>query len=316
MYNTRFPDWATATATGTATYSGNLAYAYAKRGQVLLMERWASEHPQVKFVSCHPGWTETPGVEAAYGSQKRYLEPLRTTWQGAEGIIWLCVAPSAALESGAFYLDRMPQVKHMAGAFFTEGSFTKNSPAEVDEIIQRLGEMSHEVFATCSNSFKPSPGLLDAVQMPIELSQFMGRWYVLAHIPTFLDKDTINNTEDYSWDSSKSSVSITYSFSKASKPEKRSQILQRGRVENSANTRWSIRPKIGVYLPIDIPYLITYCAEDYSTSIIAVPNRRYVWIMARTPQIEESEFEDLLNKAKDNGYDLQKIVRIPQTWDL
>ena len=58
MYNTKFPAWEVATAL-TGEYDGNLAYAYAKRGQVLLCERWAEEHPKVKFVSCHPGWTAT-----------------------------------------------------------------------------------------------------------------------------------------------------------------------------------------------------------------------------------------------------------------
>lgn len=118
MYNTRWPDWPTATSTGEAAYSGNLAYAYAKRGQVLLMERWAVEHPQVKCVSCHPGWTDTPAVDEAYGSQKKYLEPLRTPWEGSEGIAWLCVAPAGELDSGSFYLDRKPGPKHMAGPFF------------------------------------------------------------------------------------------------------------------------------------------------------------------------------------------------------
>lgn len=69
----------------------------------------------MKIVSCHPGWTSTPGVDAAYGSSQSYLEPLRTLWQGSEGIIWLLVAPASKLESGAFYLDREAQVKHMGG---------------------------------------------------------------------------------------------------------------------------------------------------------------------------------------------------------
>jgi len=58
MYNCRFPSWEVA-ASLEGGFSGNLAYAYAKRGQVLLCERWAEEHPKVKFVSCHPGWTAT-----------------------------------------------------------------------------------------------------------------------------------------------------------------------------------------------------------------------------------------------------------------
>jgi len=93
MYNTKFPSWETAASTGdvkSSSYSGNMAYSYAKRGQVLVAERWSKTYPQgPKVVSCHPGWVNTPAVEEAYGDQKKYLEPMRSTWQGAEGIAWL-----------------------------------------------------------------------------------------------------------------------------------------------------------------------------------------------------------------------------------
>ena len=46
---------------------------------------------------------------------------MRTPWEGAEGIAWLCVTDKEQLESGEFYLDRKPQVKHMSGPFFSEG---------------------------------------------------------------------------------------------------------------------------------------------------------------------------------------------------
>lgn len=121
MYNFPFPDWETATAL-IGTYDGNCAYGYAKRGQVLLCEHWAEQHPEVCFVSCHPGWTRTPAVEAAYDAATiRLLEPMRSPWEGAEGIAWLCVAPASELQQGGFYLDRTPEVKHMAGPFFSEG---------------------------------------------------------------------------------------------------------------------------------------------------------------------------------------------------
>ena len=139
MYNFGFPSWEVATWTSTdpsLKYDGTTAYAYAKRGQVLLCERWAKAYPAVKVVSCHPGWTSTDGVDAAFGDQKKYLEPLRTGWQGAEGIAWLCVAPANKIESGAFYLDRCPQVKHIAGPFFTEGSYTKNTPEDWGALLE------------------------------------------------------------------------------------------------------------------------------------------------------------------------------------
>ena len=143
MYNTKFPEWEAASSTGKhqADYNGNLAYAYAKRGQVLLAERLARDFPDLAFVSCHPGWVRTAGVDAAYGSQAKFLEPMRTTWEGAEGICWLTATSKNNLESGAFYLDRMPQRKHIAGIFMTDGSFTKNTEEEVDAMIRNLQEI-------------------------------------------------------------------------------------------------------------------------------------------------------------------------------
>lgn len=136
MYNSKFPKWSVATS--ETSYDGNLAYSYAKRGQVLLAERWSKERSDVTWVSCHPGWTATPAVDLAYGESKKYLEPMRTTWEGAEGITWLISTDSANLKSGEFYLDRTPQRKHIAGAFMTDGSFTKNTEKEVDEMIENL----------------------------------------------------------------------------------------------------------------------------------------------------------------------------------
>ena len=67
------------------SFNRQFAYTYAKRGQVLLCERWALEHPEVQSVSCHPGWTDTPAVNSAYSKfEKSLLEPMRTPWQGAE----------------------------------------------------------------------------------------------------------------------------------------------------------------------------------------------------------------------------------------
>mmetsp|Transcript_20295 Transcript_20295/g.24265 ORF Transcript_20295/g.24265 Transcript_20295/m.24265 type:complete len:339 (-) Transcript_20295:243-1259(-) len=148
MYTTKFPSWATATATNPKKqYDGQLAYAYAKRGQVLLCERWTKTHPNVKFVSTHPGWTDTAAVSKAYGDQKKYLEPMRTPWQGAEGIAWLCATPGDQLEGGAFYLDRKPQRKHLAGPFFSEGSFTKNTEGEVDVMMDSLAKAVNDPSA-------------------------------------------------------------------------------------------------------------------------------------------------------------------------
>ena len=63
---------------------------------------------------------------------------MRNMWQGAEGMSWLMGAPHDQLKNGEFYLDRTAAAKHIAGPFFTEGSYTKNSEADVDEMMAGL----------------------------------------------------------------------------------------------------------------------------------------------------------------------------------
>lgn len=140
MYNSKFPDWEVAASTGKyeSEYDGNMAYTYAKRGQVLLAERFTKDYPEISFTSCHPGWVRTAIVDSAYGESAKYLEPMRTPWEGSEGICWLTATSRENLEGGAFYLDRTPQRKHIAGPFMTDGSFTKNSAKEVDTMMEKL----------------------------------------------------------------------------------------------------------------------------------------------------------------------------------
>lgn len=140
MYNAKFPEWEVAASTGEheSSYDGNLAYSYAKRGQVLMAERFTKEYPEISFVSSHPGWVRTVGVDASFGKAAKVLEPMRSTWGGAEGICWLTATAKKNLEGGAFYLDRMPQRKHIAGAFMTDGEFTKNTDEEVHVMMKKL----------------------------------------------------------------------------------------------------------------------------------------------------------------------------------
>eukprot|EP00548_Thalassiothrix_antarctica_P012978 CAMPEP_0194171270 /NCGR_PEP_ID=MMETSP0154-20130528/5874_1 /TAXON_ID=1049557 /ORGANISM="Thalassiothrix antarctica, Strain L6-D1" /LENGTH=338 /DNA_ID=CAMNT_0038883497 /DNA_START=43 /DNA_END=1059 /DNA_ORIENTATION=- len=143
MLTTKFPtdlDVATSSGTQKEKYNGQLAYAYAKRGQVLLAERFTKDYPEIKFCSAHPGWSLTNAVEAAYGDSKKYLEPMRSPWQGAEGISWLMGTKN--IESGEFYLDRRVFTKHVAGLFMSEGKFTKNTESDIDNMMSKLKDLT------------------------------------------------------------------------------------------------------------------------------------------------------------------------------
>lgn len=251
------------------------------------------------------GWVATEGVDKAYGEGKKYLEPLRTLYEGSEGIAWLCAAPADQIENGAYYLDRSPQVKHMAGPFFTEGSFTKNTPEEVAEMMAKLQQWSSGQRPTLQEA-QAAAALrkpMVATSVPIDLASFMGDWYVLAHIPTMGEVGATNCIEHYDLDSTRANsvkVLFTYSFpgtgaaassgetgtaagSNEPPPFSTSQMKMKGTVKNApTNTFWAIDPKVlGMPIPLGLSYLILDTAEDYSYTVVGVPDRSYLWIMVR-----------------------------------
>ena len=310
MYNTRFPEWPVATGR-QSHFDGQLAYAYAKRGQVLLAEYLSKQYPEVAFVSCHPGWTDTSGVEKAYGTSKKYLMPMRSVWQGSEGIIWLCCAPSIDIESGAFYLDRKPQRKHLSGLFFRAGSFTQNTPTEVAHMVAQLEKWSSKTTrpALTPDNYVLSEQLLPSNQH-VDIEQFMGRWFVWAHIPTYIDKGTTNNIEDYYYDLSKKQVHVRFTYSHA-KGKKPNTLEQRAQMANPHNTVWKLALKLGVYIPLSTRYVIMYVDPDYEHTIVGVPDRSLLYIMGRSKSIDTTKLCDLLNRAEQQGYDLLNVQYPP-----
>jgi NAD(P)-dependent dehydrogenase (short-subunit alcohol dehydrogenase family) len=98
-----------------AQYKGSIAYARAKRGQVILTELWADRLADDGVVvhAMHPGWADTPGVEKSLPLFRKVVGPfLRTPEQGADTIVWLAASDEAAQKSGKFWLDRRPRPTH------------------------------------------------------------------------------------------------------------------------------------------------------------------------------------------------------------
>ena len=93
-------------------YRGSVAYARAKRAQVLLTQDWARRLRDRGIVvhAMHPGWADTPGVEASLPTFRKVLGPfLRTPEQGADTIVWLAASEEAGDTTGRFWLDRSPR---------------------------------------------------------------------------------------------------------------------------------------------------------------------------------------------------------------
>jgi NAD(P)-dependent dehydrogenase (short-subunit alcohol dehydrogenase family) len=94
-------------------YGGSKQYAIAKRAQVTLTEMWATRELQTEFVSMHPGWADTPGVQESIPGFRRVTAPiLRSASEGADTIAWLAAVNPLPGASGTFWSDREVRPTH------------------------------------------------------------------------------------------------------------------------------------------------------------------------------------------------------------
>jgi len=47
--------------------------------------------------------------------------------------------------------------------------------------------------------------------------------------------------------------------------------------------------------------------------VVGEPGRKYLWILSRTPVMEEAVFQGIVDRAKDRGYDLSRLIKAKQT---
>ena len=144
----------------------------------------------------------------------------------------------------------------------------------------------------------------------VDLEKFMGDWYVIANIPTFLEKGAHNAVENYALNDD-GTVATTFTFREDSFDGKQKEYNPKGFVkDHPSNALWGMR----FIWPIKADYRIVYLADDYSQTIIGRNKRDYVWIMARTPSIPESDYRVLVSRVADMGYDTTKLEKVPQRW--
>ena len=138
----------------------------------------------------------------------------------------------------------------------------------------------------------------------------MGDWYVIASIPTWLEKGAHNAVESYTL-ASDGTVATTFTFRKDSFDGEEKRYTPRGFVRNTeTNATWGMQ----FVWPIKADYRIIFLTDDYAQTVIGRQKRDYVWIMARTPTIPEKDYDKILAFLSEQGYDIAEVRKVPQRW--
>ena len=142
----------------------------------------------------------------------------------------------------------------------------------------------------------------------VDLNRFMGDWYVIANIPTFIEKNAYNAIESYRLEDD-GTVATTFRFNKGSMDGPIKEYHPRGFIwDKESNAVWGMQ----FIWPFKAEYRIVYLSDDYSKTVIGRSKRDYVWIMARKPAISDEEYAAIVDFLQEQGYDTSKLQKVPQ----
>lgn len=141
----------------------------------------------------------------------------------------------------------------------------------------------------------------------VDLDLYMGNWYVIANIPTFIEKSAYNAVETYVRKPD-NVIDTTFTFNKDSLDGQKKEYKPTGFVQdNPSNAEW----KMQFLWPFKSEFIIVYVDSGYTYTIVGRTKRDYLWIMAREPKVSDADLERLIQIAVDEGYDRDQIRMVP-----
>ena len=144
----------------------------------------------------------------------------------------------------------------------------------------------------------------------VDVDRFMGDWYVIASIPTAMERGVHNAVETYSRGPD-GRIDTVFRFRKDGPAGELETMTPTGFVrEGTGNAVWGMQ----FVWPIKAEYVIADLDPEYRWTLIGRSKRDYLWIMARTPTLPPADYDALVAKAQALGYDTSQLRKVPQQW--
>jgi apolipoprotein D and lipocalin family protein len=166
-----------------------------------------------------------------------------------------------------------------------------------------LKSLMAAVFVTLGCSAGEPKTMLTTVKQ-VDLQRYSGTWYELASYPQFFERGCSNVKATYTPKDGYVEV-----FNQSIKKGKENNIKGKAFVVNHSG---NAKLKVQFFWPFKGNYWIIDLADDYSWALVSDPNRKTLWILSRSPKMDESLYNSLIAKLLARGFDKERIVRMVQ----
>ena len=138
----------------------------------------------------------------------------------------------------------------------------------------------------------------------VDLSRYVGQWYEIARLPNRFQKKCADSvTANYTLRSD-GSIQVVNRCRKTS-----GQFTTATGKAKIVDKKTNAKLKVSFFWPFYGKYWILDLGPNYEYAVVGEPGRDYLWILSRTPQIDEALYQQLLAKMQSRGFDTTRMIR-------
>lgn len=143
----------------------------------------------------------------------------------------------------------------------------------------------------------------------VDLNQYIGKWYEIGSIPQFFNTGCNCTTAEYSFNAD-GTVKVFNRCELGSPGGRDNTIEGKARVVNGSNgSKLQVKFAVSPWAP----YWIIELEENYQYAVVSDPARGTLFVLSRTPQMDEALYNELLGKAAAQGININRVRKTAQT---
>ena len=147
----------------------------------------------------------------------------------------------------------------------------------------------------------------------IDVHQYAGKWYEIAHIPMYFQRNCVSDTTAQYTVNSDQTIAVLNSCRTESGKIIASQGLAYPQNEGMSKLKVSFLPAGLRWLPFTKgDYWVLRVDPEYQVALIGGPSHKYLWILSKKPHLDEAMYQSYLDTARQYGYDLSKLIKTQQ----
>jgi apolipoprotein D and lipocalin family protein len=147
---------------------------------------------------------------------------------------------------------------------------------------------------------------LEVVQS-VDLTRYAGRWYEISRLPNGFQKKCADSvTANYAMRAN-GTIEVINRCRKASGE----QATAKGKAK-IVDKKTNAKLKVTFFWPFYGDYWILDLGPNYEYAVVGEPSRKYLWVLSRSPRMDEALYQQLLQKMAAKGFNTASMIRTSQ----